>query len=86
MKRISAGPALPPLGFNSPPDTASPSAVVMIAALTVAAIVTCVLSIAAYDALTLIAAPRHQLTDAQLFPKEATRCCDANGNELETRR
>jgi hypothetical protein len=76
---------MPPIGFAAPPDTASPSAVLWIAVLALAATLACALSIAAYDAIELIATPRPQLSDAQLFPKDGARVVDANGNDVRAR-
>lgn len=85
MKRISADHAMPPIGFATPPDSAAPVAALWLAAGLLGAVVAVVLAINVNGSIERITAPRHHLTDAQLFPKDADRCCDANGNEWMAR-
>lgn len=88
MKRIEAGPPLAPIGFCAPPVSASPMGPPWLAIGIAVAMLFSTFGIAASH----VAALRAEIAslksihktdgDGRLFPKDAARCCDPNGNQI----
>jgi hypothetical protein len=80
MIRITAGPAMPPIGFAAPPAAASHAVPIFFGLVILAAGPTVVLTAEIGRALARMAPV--QIAAVHLNAKDQSRCCDGNGNRL----
>ena len=82
MKRLAFARNEPPIGFDAPPDSASPSAPAWASLAMIFAIVVAIAGSELKRAVDRVLAPPLVLAGERLFTKDHSRCCDANGNDL----